>query len=140
SSPRWLKLTRTGSVVTGYDSVNGTSWTEVGSQALKGLPSSGAVQVGLFATSPDYQVITQSFGSGSSRGGHTLATGTFEDVSLSGATGGTPWASTSVGYSPPAIPGVPQSKLVPKGGDPFKGSFTQTSASSFTVTGSGDIA
>jgi ABC-type transport system involved in multi-copper enzyme maturation permease subunit len=149
SSPRWLKLTRTGSVVTGYDSVNGTSWTEVGSQTLKGLPSSGAVQVGLFATSPDYQVITQSFGGGSSRGGHTLATGAFEDVSVSGATvsgaavsgsaAGTPWASTSVGYSPPLVaPGTP--KVTAKGGDPFMGSFTQTSASSFTVTGSGDIA
>jgi ABC-type transport system involved in multi-copper enzyme maturation permease subunit len=85
-------------------------------------------------------VITQSFGSGSSRGGHTLATGTFEDVSVSGATAGTPWASASVGYSaPPSIPGVPQAKQA-KGGDPFKGSFTQTGASSFTVTGSGDIA
>jgi ABC-type transport system involved in multi-copper enzyme maturation permease subunit len=139
SAPRWLKLTRAGSVVTGYESTDGTSWTEVGSQALKGLPSTGTVQVGLFATSPDYQVISQSFGSGSSRGGHTLATGTFDNVTVSGGTDGTPWASTSVGYTPP--PSIPGFKMpVTKGGDPFKGSYTQDSASSFTVTGSGDIA
>ena len=50
ASPRWLRLTRSGDTITGYDSADGTHWTEVGTAHLAGLPAT--VQVGLFATSP----------------------------------------------------------------------------------------
>ena len=50
-SPRWLRLTRHGETVTGYDSTDGRRWTKVGTARLSGLPS--AVPAGLFATSPD---------------------------------------------------------------------------------------
>jgi ABC-type transport system involved in multi-copper enzyme maturation permease subunit len=46
--PRWLRLTRDGDTITGYDSADGTHWTRVGSVALAGLPST--VQTGLFVT------------------------------------------------------------------------------------------
>src|SRR3984957_13969037 len=32
--PRWLRLTRTGDTITGYDSADGTHWTQVGTVAL----------------------------------------------------------------------------------------------------------
>jgi ABC-type transport system involved in multi-copper enzyme maturation permease subunit len=50
SAPRWLRLTRIGDTITGYDSSDGTSWHRVGSAQLVGLPAT--VYVGLFATSP----------------------------------------------------------------------------------------
>src|SRR6185312_3982228 len=39
TAPVWLKLTRTGSTVTGYVSVNGTTWTPVGVASLTFGPS-----------------------------------------------------------------------------------------------------
>ena len=50
ASPRWLRLTRSGDTITGYDSADGVNWVQVGTATLAGLPST--VQVGLFATSP----------------------------------------------------------------------------------------
>jgi hypothetical protein len=50
SSPRWLRLVRSGDTVTGYDSADGSHWTMIGSATLAGLGSS--VQAGLFAASP----------------------------------------------------------------------------------------
>ena len=48
--PRWLRLTRTGTTVTGYESADGRTWTRVGSAQLARLPQT--VQAGLFVTSP----------------------------------------------------------------------------------------
>ena len=82
ASPRWLRLTRDGDTITGYDSADGAHWTRVGAATLSGLPSTA--QAGLFAASPGYSVNTTSLGGGSSKGGPTLATGTFDQVSLAG--------------------------------------------------------
>ena len=83
SDPRWLRLTRSGDTITGYDSADGTHWTRVGTVALAGLPPT--VQAGLFAASPAYQAITQSLGGGENG---TIApsqdTAVFDHVSLSG--------------------------------------------------------
>ena len=38
ASPRWLRLTRAGDVISGYDSADGTHWTRVGTATLTGLP------------------------------------------------------------------------------------------------------
>ena len=39
TSPRWLRLTRAGDTINGYDSTNGTNWTQTGTTRLAGLPS-----------------------------------------------------------------------------------------------------
>ena len=52
ATPGWLRLSRTGDTLTGYDSADGTHWTQIGTADLAGLPSTA--QVGLFATSPQY--------------------------------------------------------------------------------------
>ena len=49
ASPRWLRLTRDGDTITGYDSADG-ALDEVGAVTLAGLPAT--VQAGLFAASP----------------------------------------------------------------------------------------
>ena len=52
SSPRWLRLTRAGGLITGYDSTDGTHWTKIDTTRITGLPRT--VQIGLFVTSPVY--------------------------------------------------------------------------------------
>ena len=59
ASPRWLRLTRSGDTITGYDSADGTHWTQVGTVHLAGLSST--VQAGLFAASPAYTVESPGF-------------------------------------------------------------------------------
>ena len=50
AAPRWLRLTRSGDTITGYDSADGTHWTRVGTVHLAGLAATA--QAGLFATTP----------------------------------------------------------------------------------------
>jgi ABC-type transport system involved in multi-copper enzyme maturation permease subunit len=125
ASPRWLRLTRSGAMLTGYDSADGTHWTEVGNATLSGLPST--VQAGLFATSPVHSVVfSQSIGGSSGGGGPSLATAAFDHVSLRGAAPGDTWAGASIGGANGLYPAS-------------NGGFHQAGGA-FTVTGSGDIA
>jgi hypothetical protein len=127
-NPRWLRLTRSGDTIAGYDSVDGTHWTRVGAVTLTGLPAT--VQVGLFATSPAYTVTSSSFGGDSNNGGPSQATGVFDDVRVSGTPAGGKWAAVAVGGGGPVAAG-------PAG----SGSAGFTAAGgTYTLTGSGDIA
>jgi ABC-type transport system involved in multi-copper enzyme maturation permease subunit len=126
--PRWLRLTRSGDTITGYDSADGTHWTKVGTVQLAGLPST--VQVGLFVTSPNYFVTQNSFGGANTLGGQSQATGIFDHVSLTGTAPGT-WTGTTVGGGGPAGSGP--------NGNQGPAPYTRTGGN-FTVTGSGDIA
>ncbi|MFE4369823.1 ABC transporter permease subunit [Streptomyces sp. NPDC056835] len=122
-SPRWLRLVRSGDLITGYNSTDGTHWTRVGAARLAGLPST--VQAGLFVTSPE---ATESTGV---RTGYApaVATARFGRVNLRGQWSGTSWRGEQLG------------------GTGTTGSYTDTtgggfkrSAGGFTVTGAGDIA
>jgi ABC-type transport system involved in multi-copper enzyme maturation permease subunit/regulation of enolase protein 1 (concanavalin A-like superfamily) len=127
AAPRWLRLTRSGDTITGYDSADGTHWTQVGTARLAGLSST--VQAGLFATSPDHTtVVSQSLGGGTNSGGPTLATGVFDHASLPGTSPGGTWTGDAVG-------GKATGGALSKG---FQG-FHQAGGR-FTVGGSGDIA
>ena len=123
ASPRWLRLVRSGDTITGYDSADGTHWTQVGTVHLAGLPAT--VQAGLFATSPLYTAISQNFGGGETgSGGPSQATAVLDHVSLAGGPSGGAWTGTEVGGARAA---------------PVPGGF-QRAGGTFTVTGSGDIA
>jgi ABC-type transport system involved in multi-copper enzyme maturation permease subunit len=128
--PRWLRLTRSGDTITGYDSADGTHWTQVGTVQLTGLPST--VQAGMFATSPGYTVTQNSFGGASNSGGPAQATGAFDHVSLAGRAPGGTWAGSTVGGGGPAGAG-------PGPGGGSSAPFTR-SGGRYTLTGSGDIA
>jgi hypothetical protein len=96
ASPRWLRLTRSGDTITGYESANGTAWAKVGTARLAGLPP--AVQAGLFTASPAYTQVTSQRLLGS--GGivqPTLATAVFDHVSLHGTRLGGTWRGSLVG-------------------------------------------
>jgi ABC-type transport system involved in multi-copper enzyme maturation permease subunit len=128
--PRWLRLTRSGNTITGYDSADGTHWTQVGTVQLTGLPST--VQAGMFATSPGYTVTQNSFGGNSNNSGPAQATGVFDQVSLTGGAPGGTWTGTAIGGGGPAGGG-------PGAGGGGSAPFTRK-GDSYTLTGSGDIA
>jgi hypothetical protein len=118
SSPRWLRLTRAGDAITGYDSADGTHWTAIGTTRLAGLPR--VVQIGLFVTSPVY------FAAGSSSAIPSAATATMDQVSARGDLPGRTWRADQVASFYPGLPSA--------------STWRQQSASAFTVGGSGDIA
>ncbi|HEX9040218.1 MAG TPA: ABC transporter permease subunit [Trebonia sp.] len=121
-SPRWLRLSRSGDVITGYDSADGTRWSRVGSVTLAGLPR--APQAGLFAASPDYTHVGEGFGGGtSSGGGPTRDTAVFDRLTTADGWTAGPWAGRYVGT--PEIPGIVG---------------YHHAGGTFTLTGMGDIA
>jgi ABC-type transport system involved in multi-copper enzyme maturation permease subunit len=125
ASPRWLRLTRSGDTITGYDSADGRQWTQVAVVQLSGMQ--GTVQAGLFAASPYY--FQSNFPSYAQSGGGTspsTATGVFDHVSLRGGSPGARWAGQLMGANArlESMPGV---------------GFHQARGS-FTITGTGDIA
>ncbi|MGH3150671.1 MAG: ABC transporter permease subunit [Streptosporangiaceae bacterium] len=130
ASPRWLRLTRSGDVIRGYDSADGTHWTLVGTATLPGLPS--VSPAGLFAATPGYTKNSTGLGTASSTGGGALATGTFDQVSLQGgwpAAATARWAGGAIGADSTEVGSLPASAQ----------GFTQAGGR-FTVSGSGDIA
>jgi ABC-type transport system involved in multi-copper enzyme maturation permease subunit len=132
ASPRWLRLTRTGDALTGYDSADGTHWNVIGTATLAGLPAT--VQAGLFAASPSVQMtIGQSLGSSTSNTEPTQATGVFDHVSLRDALPSSTWSGDDIGGNADAS----QPGAVP--GQDLGGGFHQAGGS-ITVAGSGDIA
>jgi len=124
--PRWLRLTRSGDTITGYDSADGSHWTSVGTADLAGLPST--VQVGLFTASPNYGSESTSFGSGNFFSSPTLANGVFDHVSVSGGQHSGAWTGDAIG-SPTGF-----------GPNGQSGEGFQQAGGKFTVTGTGDIA
>jgi ABC-type transport system involved in multi-copper enzyme maturation permease subunit len=125
ASPRWLRLTRSGDTIIGYDSTDGTHWTQVGSARLGGLPAT--VPAGLFAASPDYVQFSNPIGGGTSStgGGPSQATATFDRLNLQGGWSHRAWTGQNFGGT--EFPGV------------LADGFTQ-SGGTLTVRGSGDIA
>jgi hypothetical protein len=118
STPRWLRLVRSGDSITGYASTNGRSWTKVGSAHLSGLPAS--VQVGLFVTSPlTFQ---------SDTGYPTLATATFDHLTVDGGPASNSWLGQAIGTG--------QTSFYPTLGS---GSYHH-SGGSVVLSGSGDVA
>ncbi len=122
-SSSWLRLTRSGTTLTGYESADGMHWTKVGSAHLTGLPP--VAQAGLFVTSPETAPAPSALVPGSTTKA-TGATATFDRVGLQGgwSTGG--WSAQNVGDTGlyPALTSVGYRR----------------SATGFAITGSGDIA
>lgn len=124
-SPRWLRLTRRGDTITGYDSTDGRRWSLVGTAQLTGLPAT--VQAGMFATSPIDTVITPGgIGASSIQSGPSQATAVFDHVSLRGSWPARAWAGDNIGRGP-AAPGTGFG-------------YYRTSGTAFTISGSGDLA
>jgi ABC-type transport system involved in multi-copper enzyme maturation permease subunit len=116
SSPRWLRLVRSGITLTGYDSSNGREWLKVGTANLAHLPAT--TKVGLFVTSPVSYPPAD--------GEPTLATASFDDVTVTGQQATSTWRGQNVGlndFYPTLAAGT-----------------SRRASSSFVLSGSGDIA
>jgi hypothetical protein len=85
AAPYWLRLVRQGNVVSGYVSVNGTSWAQRGSVTFSSLPNS--VYIGLAV---------------SSRNDGVLSTVAFDNVAASASP--PPSVQPGVDVTPPTIP------------------------------------
>jgi len=125
--PRWLRLTRSGATLTGFESPDGTSWTKVGTVKVGGLPAT--VQAGLFVTSPPATDLSspQLFGGeGGANQTATGATATFDRLSLQGGWPAAGWRAQYVGANTqlPTLSSV---------------GYQRTSGG-FRISGSGDIA
>jgi ABC-type transport system involved in multi-copper enzyme maturation permease subunit len=124
ASPRWLRLTRAGDTVTGYDSPDGAAWLRVGTVRLAGLPAT--VQAGLFAASPDVEAVnSRSVGGGSGNGGPSQVTAAFDHVAVRGGRAAAAWTGTAVGG---------------RAGGPYPVLGYRQSGGELVVAGSGDIA
>lgn len=80
-APRWLRLDRDGSTVTGYESADGSDWRRVGAVEVE-LP--GDVLVGLYTGSAARIVVQRQFGGESVDGRLTTGRATFDDVEVTG--------------------------------------------------------
>jgi len=98
ASPRWLRLTRSGDTITGYDSADGSHWTRIGTATLARLPQ--AVQAGMFVASPYYPFGAQGFANNNVAMIDTHATAVFDRVSLSGGQPGAAWRAGRVPAAP----------------------------------------
>ncbi len=121
TAPRWLRLTRTGDTIIGYDSGDGTTWHPVGRAQLAGLPAT--VYVGLFATSP---LTSAGLATQDTASFDHIATGPLANSEGSSAPGS--WLGASIGTGPKDF-------YTTLG----KGGYRQE-RDSILVTGSGDIA
>jgi hypothetical protein len=126
-SPRWLRLTRAGDTITGYESIDGAQWAKIGTARLSGLPRT--VEVGLFTASPgDLTLRRVALGGSISESRFTQATAVFDNINLEGHASAVAWSHGSVGdmghtdweryHRPPGL---------------------VESTGTFTVTGTGDI-
>jgi ABC-type transport system involved in multi-copper enzyme maturation permease subunit len=116
AAPRWLRLTRSGDTLTGYDSADGAHWIKVGTATLTAFPATA--EAGLFAANPGTTAaISQSLASGTAAGGITQSTAAFDHVS--GVSGG--WTGTDLN-------------------GPVPGDGYRAVNGRITITGTGDIA
>jgi hypothetical protein len=130
-TPRWLKLTRSGSSVSGYESADGVTWSPVGTVTVSGLPRTA--EAGLFVTSPATGQRVLREGTGTRTGPDWKpSTATFDQVSLVPAAGQpsptATWRTTDVSGPVQQVDNTT-----------VAGSSSQ-SGGTFTVTGAGDIA
>jgi hypothetical protein len=135
-SATWLRLTRSGDSITGYESADGRHWTAIGTAVLTDLPA--IAQAGPFVASPPF---TDAVGTGDSiQVFGTQATATYSHLALTGP--GSRWVATTVGAQPQ---GSGRGKVtatcngVKCGLGPPAGSV-HAAGGTFTVAGSGDVA
>ncbi|MEV6158157.1 hypothetical protein AB0L53_48255 [Nonomuraea sp. NPDC052129] len=116
NGPQWLRLTRSGDTVTGFESDDGKTWTQVSTVKLTGLPET--VEIGLFAASPGaLWDMAKAF---------AQATATFDQIKLQGANGS--WRRDDVGVA-----------LESDGKTPHHPGGVVESGDKLIVTGGGDI-
>jgi hypothetical protein len=143
-APRWLRLTRAGDSVTGYESTDGTDWREVGSVGVGGLPAT--VEIGLFVSSPEAVKVERRAGGTAVAEHSTTGRATFDNVRVESAQPApAAWTGQIVHHpglpdAPEAVgePGAPDPPQVDKPRRPETFPWSESNGV-FTVSGSGAI-
>lgn len=102
--PRWLKLARAGTTVTGYASADGRDWRRVGSVRLEGLPRTALA--GVFVAAPDEVEVRRMFGGESVSGQPSATRATFDQVAVAPAQPGASWRDRGALSGPAADPSL----------------------------------
>lgn len=121
----WLRVTRSGSTITGEVSADGVAWKRVGSVDLAGLPPS--VEAGLFVTSPFRTRHVQGAGREGAELIRTEGRATFDNVTTVGGAG---WRRDDV------------TTAADRQGNRFApgyGTMTETAPGTLDLTGTGDV-
>ncbi|MGY0059832.1 ABC transporter permease subunit [Streptomyces sp. LZ34] len=134
-APVWLRLTRSGRNVTGYESADGRTWRKVGTLTARALPA--RAQAGLFVASHG-RSHERLAGPGNVVGGFRPTTGraVFGHVTLAPAGASTPgdWQLTDVAEAP--VTSGPPVEIRTASDRP---GTLRRDGGTFTVTGSGDL-
>jgi hypothetical protein len=117
---RWLRLIRSGDLITGETSADGTQWSRAGTVRLPGLAAT--VAAGLFVACPQS---VQGIGTAGD-----AATAGFGVPQLAGGWPATAWSGDQIGARTATFAGYPPGS---------SGGFT-SSTGGFVVTGAGDLA
>ena len=123
AGPRWLRLVRSGTTITGYESADGAAWQKIATATPENLPATA--EAGFYVSSPNAVYTNRGGGSSSAGERPTRAQATFDNVRL-GSAGA--WHGETVGQRPSAD----------KTGTPDEGRHTEANGT-FTVTGSGKV-
>jgi ABC-type transport system involved in multi-copper enzyme maturation permease subunit len=128
---RWLRLTRTGQQVTGYESADGTTWHKIATMTPASVPATA--EIGMTVSAAPTMYVARSAG-GSSLGGHpATAQATFDQVALTPASDGT-WQGTAV-----TMPVSGEVAALSGGGEAPVGDVLTEQGGTYTVTGSGKV-
>jgi regulation of enolase protein 1 (concanavalin A-like superfamily) len=132
--PRWLRLTRAGTTITGYTSTDGATWQKVGTVRVHALPTTA--EIGLFVSSPPKVIIKRAAGSTSVGEQPTRGLATFDNVTVHGvdASPTSTWRSDDIHGPPQGAAVDPQLNKVGRDA----GGMTEADGA-FTVTGYGKI-
>jgi hypothetical protein len=128
---RWLRLTRTGDQVTGYESADGKTWQKIATMTPKAIPQTA--EIGPAVSSAPTMYVARGMG-GSSLGGHPeSAVATLDDVTLTPPTSAT-WQGTAVAMQ------IPDDVLNQKGNEPQSDLPVLTErAGTYTIVGKGKV-
>ncbi|MFC6016724.1 DUF1349 domain-containing protein [Plantactinospora solaniradicis] len=148
-TPVWLRLTRTGGTVTGYESTDGANWHQVGSAELTGLPETA--EVGIFVASPNSTRVERQFNGTSVSATPSWSTARFDNVGVrpSGAPSAAGWRDEEIGVTGRGGPNAADGRTAPDAPDSPGGpelpdaalvSGVPDSTGASTVTGTGDVA
>ncbi|NUS87900.1 MAG: ABC transporter permease subunit [Streptomyces sp.] len=135
NAPVWLRLTRSGRDVTGYESADGRTWRKVGTLTVRALPDKA--QAGLFVASHG-RSHERLVGPGNILGGFrpTIGRAVFDHVALApaGAFAADDWRLTDVAEAP--VTNGPPVEIRTASEAP---GTLRRAGGTFTVTGSGDL-
>ena len=132
---RWLRLQRSGSTVTGYESADGTTWQKIATVTPKSLPATA--EIGFYVSSAPSLYTTRGGGASSVGERVTNANATFDNVAFNNVAFDNVAFNQTSPWKGDQIADEKQAERGQKNGGP-SGTFT-AGGSGFAITGTGKV-